>query len=374
LKKVLFLIRSLNVGGAEKQLLTLLNAIDRDQIHPILLTFYSGGELLSEFEKTQVKILSAQKNGRWDVVTFIFRLMKLIREEKPEIVMSYLVASNLMAVILKPFIKPSKIVISIRHSFIRKEDYDWLTNLLYSLENKIGGWSDLLVINSWIGAKLAVQRGLPSNKIVVIPNGIDTEKNHPDTAARIKSKQLFELREEEKVVGIIGRIDPVKDHLTFLKAARLVHQDSPDIRFLIVGSGERKLEEFLIERVEQLGLKGSVVCIPSQKDLLGVYNALDICVSSSIGEGFSNVIAEAMACEVPCVVTNVGDSEKIVGETGIVVKAGDADQLASGILKLLQLPDDQRRLIGKQARQRIISEFSVDKMVRSTVKEFEKLG
>jgi glycosyltransferase involved in cell wall biosynthesis len=210
--------------------------------------------------------------------------------------MSYLVASNLLALILKPFIKPARIAISIRHSYIRREDYDWLTALLYAIENRIAGWSDLIIINSFIGAKLAKLRGIPARKIVIIPNGIDTEKYHPDTAARIKSRQIYCPEENNRLVGIIGRIDPVKDHKTFLKAASLVIQEYPNARFLIMGSGDKKTELNLSEQVQSLGLSGSVIWIPSQKDLLGVYNALDVCVSSSIGEGFSNVVAEAMAC------------------------------------------------------------------------------
>ncbi|HEX7556226.1 MAG TPA: glycosyltransferase, partial [Leptolinea sp.] len=292
----------------------------------------------------------------------------------PDLVVSYLVAANILAIFSKPLINSAKIVISIRYSYLRKADYDWLSSFLYFLEDKISFWSDLIIINSYTGAKMAAARGIPEKKMMVIPNGIDTEQFHPDTAARIESRQLFKIRPEDKVVGIIGRIDPTKDHATFLKAASIVIYQIPETYFLIVGSGEKQFELKQKALSESLGLSNNVIWISSQKDLLGVYNTLDVCVSSSLGEGFSNVISEAMACEIPCIVTDVGDSAQIVGDSGYVVPSGDEQEMAAAILKMLQLPQEPRRKLGKLAREKIISQFSVQKMVISSMDEFEKLG
>jgi len=117
-----------------------------------------------------------------------------------------------------------------------------------------------------------------------------------------------------------------------------------------------------------------VQIIPAETNPVPIYNALDICVSSSVGEGFSNVIAEAMSCQVPCVVTEVGDSPHIVGETGYTTPAGNPNSLADAILRMAELPRDDRKNLGKMARLRIETEFSVAKMVSATSAEFDSLG
>jgi glycosyltransferase involved in cell wall biosynthesis len=153
-----------------------------------------------------------------------------------------------------------------------------------------------------------------------------------------------------------------------------VINEQPDITFLVVGDGDPTLLDRLHVMVEDLEMKDNFIWITAQKKMLGIYNSLDVCVSSSIGEGFSNVIAEAMACEIPCVVTDVGDSSRIVDETGIIVQPGDPFIMAKGILKILSLSEAERESIGRNARNRIVNEFSVEKMVASTIREIETIG
>jgi glycosyltransferase involved in cell wall biosynthesis len=374
LKKVLVLIRSLNIGGAEKQLLTLIRGIDRTKIEPVIVTFYAEGELLPEFSRQNVRVFSAEKGGRWDVIPFLSRLMKTIRTEKPDVLMTYLVAANLLGVLLKPFLQPIRVIISIRHSFVRREDYDWLSNILYSLENRLAGHADRIIVNSFTGAKMAAARGIPAEKMVVIPNGIDTDRFHSDFDSARETRKRYGLDANQAVVGIIGRLDPIKDHATLLKAFHQVLECMPKVRLVIVGSGEKLLEERLVSLTRSLGIEKNVLWIPSQNDLLGIYNMLDVCVSASIGEGFSNVISEAMACQIPCVATAVGDSVDIIGETGRIVPVGSPNVMAQAIQELLELPVEKRERLGRSARERIISQFSVEKMISATTMEIEKLG
>jgi glycosyltransferase involved in cell wall biosynthesis len=374
LKKVVFLIRSINIGGAEKQLLTLARGIDRSRIDPKIVTFYPGGDLLAEFQEADIDVISAQKKKRWDVLSFILELVQIIKKEHPDVIVCYLVAANLLGIFLKPFFSPSKIIISIRHSYINAQDYDLLTRILYFMQDSLGWISDRIIVNSYTGAKNAEKRGLPPRKMVVISNGIDIDQYQHNSDARCTTREKFGISQKSKVVGIIGRIDPVKDHASFIEAAKLVVNEHPDTIFMVVGDGDPALLRQLHARVEAIGLKDNFVWIDAQKKMLGIYNSLDVCVSSSIGEGFSNVIAEAMACEVPCVVTDVGDSSRIVGETGKIVEAKDPYIMAEGILHVLSLSDSEREILGKNARNRIVNEFSIKKMVDSTTEVIESIG
>lgn len=373
-KKVLVLIRSLNIGGAEKQLLTLMKNIDRTRIEPVIVTFYPGGDLLPEFSGCSTRVLSAQKSGRWDLFSFLSELMKIIRSENPDVVLSYLVAANLLAIFLRPFFRSARVIISIRHSFVRMEDYDWLNRILYSLENRLAGLSDRIIVNSFTGAKMAAQRGIPTEKMVVIPNGIDTVQFHPDPKSGRESRILFGLSEKDRVAGIIGRLDPIKDHTTLLEAGRIIRETVPSFKLVIIGSGDEGYAKRLKAHAQSLGMESNVIWIPSQNNLLGIYNMLDVCVSSSIGEGFSNVISEAMSCGTPCVATDVGDSSMIIEETGRLVNPGSVDEMAQAIRDILNMPANERANLGKKARERIMANFSIAKMVSATTTEIESLG
>src|SRR5262249_13039612 len=146
-------------------------------------------------------------------------------------------------------------------------------------------------------------QGFPADRMIVIPNGIDTERFRVDLDARRRVRAEWCVGEEEKLVGLVGRIDPVKDHPTFLRAAALVRRERADVRFVCVGSGQETHAQALLELAEQLGLQGRVLWTGARHDMPSVYNALDILCSASFVEGFSNSIGEAMSCGVVSVVT-----------------------------------------------------------------------
>jgi glycosyltransferase involved in cell wall biosynthesis len=374
MKKIVFLIRSLNVGGAERQLLTLVDSLDRDRFDPVIVMFYPGGTLLPEFEKRGIRVLAAGKSRRWDMVSFFSSLTKIIRAEKPDILCSYLVAANLLALVFKGYWKIPYVITSIRHSFLRKEDYDWTASFMYWVEDHLSGRADRVIINSYVGARLAEARGIPESRIVVIPNGIDTDRFIPSADLRSVTRKKLGYSSGDRVIGMVGRLDPVKDHSTFIKAASLLVTTIKNIRFLIVGDGSSDYLDRIHLEISQAGLTGVFQILPAEPDPVPVYNALDVCVSASVGEGFSNVIAEAMSCEVPCVVTDVGDSSMITGETGRIVPVGAPDKMAEAICDLVEMKAMDRKTLGNQARERIKAEFSVVKMVSATSSEFERLG
>jgi glycosyltransferase involved in cell wall biosynthesis len=154
----------------------------------------------------------------------------------------------------------------------------------------------------------------------------------------------------------------MKDHPRFLKAAGLLAKDRNDTRFVCVGDGPKEYQANLQALATSLGLGERVLWAGPREDMPAIYNALDIAVSSSYGEGLSNVIAEAMACGVPCVVTNVGDSAWLVGDTGEVIPSKDVTALRNAIEKLL----DHRPHTPAQIRQGIVDRLSISNLVVQT--------
>lgn len=207
----------------------------------------------------------------------------------------------------------------------------------------------------------------PEAKTIVIPNGIDSTFFSPDRGIGRGVRLEWAVADSEKLIGLVARLDPMKDHAVFIHAARILAKSRPKTRFVCVGDGPPVLLQRLRELCEAQGLADRVIWAGARGDMPAMYNAMDLATSASrYGEGFSNVVAEAMACGVPCVVTNVGDSAFIVGDTGVVVPPGDAAALAAAWEEFLTLTDAERLKLGESARARIRTEFGVDKLVQRT--------
>ncbi|HAA32550.1 MAG TPA: group 1 glycosyl transferase, partial [Cyanobacteria bacterium UBA8553] len=318
MNKIAFLIPSLERGGAERQLVNLVKALDKKDFDITVLCFYPDGPLEKDLEHSGVKIISLEKRGRWDIFSFLGRLIHQLKHLQPNVLHGYLSEPNLVMIFIKPFFPSIQMIWGVRASELNLSHYDWLARLLFPLECFLSRFADLIIFNSHAGRTYHLAHGFPANKAVVIPNGIDTERFKPDSEARVKIRSEWGISEETVLIGLVGRLDRMKDHPTFLKAAALLCQERQDIGFVCVGSGAQDYAQELYHLAEQLNIAEKVIWTGTRADTPAVYNALDIASSSSSSEGFANVIGEAMACGISCVVTDVGDSAWIVGDVGIV--------------------------------------------------------
>jgi len=360
--KVCFLLRSLNYGGAEQQLVLLAKGLHERGHQVVVMTFYSGGPLEMKLLEAGVRIRPLHKRGRWDVLAFLFRLVLIMREERPDILHSYLTDQNLVAILLKPLFHSGRIVWGVRCSIKDFGRREWLDGVSFKLTCWLSRFADAIIANSHAGSAHHVAMGYPAKKTVVIHNGIDTEPYHCDPKARERIRLEWGVTEHEELIGVVARLDPVKDHPTFLKAAALLSDKRRTSRFVCVGDGPAKYREELYALAKNLGLGERLLWVGNHEDMPAVYNALDISVSSSLSEGLPNVIGEAMACGVPCVVTNVGDSAWVVGDMGEVVPRKNSVALADAIQRLL----NRKTYDPAQIRRRIVDELSVNSLVTNT--------
>lgn len=366
--KLAFLVRALDIGGAQRQLMALARSLDQRVFEVTVLTLYSGGTLIHDLGGTGVRVVPLDKKHRWDVIGFFARLAKACRGLRPHILHSYLPGQNLIAMLLKPLLPQTKIVWGIRSSAYDPAARDWLSMLTIRLQALLSRFADLIIFNSDAGKRFHLARGVAASRAVVIHNGIDVVRFSPDRRGRLRLRSSWQVPEDALVIGIVGRIVPVKDHATFLQAAARLARIRPHARFACVGGGSPEYVRSLQDLAAELGLEKKVIWPGEQvEDLLDGYNAMDIYCSSSYAEGTSNVILEAMACGVPCVVTDVGDSRVIVGETGVVVPSRDPQALADGLERMARrlAREPQLRLA---ARERIVSSFSLDCLAQNTAK------
>jgi glycosyltransferase involved in cell wall biosynthesis len=366
--RIALLIDRLNVGGAERQFVVLAKALQQHGHSVVAIVFYANGPLEAELRNSGVMIRVLDKRGRWDMAGFTLRLAGLLRRERPRAVLSYSGVPNILAVALKPLLPGVKIIWGVRASNMHLHRYGWLPRTIGRIAPVFSRYADLVVANSFAGLDHAAESGYPRHKMVVIPNGIDTSRFVPSAESRTRLRRQWGVSAGDKLIGVVGRLDPMKDHRTFLDAAAILTRERDDVRFLCLGDGPAAYRRELQEAGTRLGLDGRLSWVPSQQHLMtDVYNGLDVlCSSSSYGEGFPNVLGEAMACGIPCVVTAVGDSARILGQPRFTVQAGDASALAARLNLLLDSPPDEIRRIAAAGRQRIVSEFSIVRLVRST--------
>ncbi|MEH2107241.1 glycosyltransferase [Nostoc sp.] len=366
-KKIVFLIRDLNYGGAERQLVTLVKALDKQCFDITVLCFYPSGSLSldQDLKDSGIPIICLDKQGRWHLFGFFWRLVQHLQRIHPDVLHGYVGIPNLLTIFLKPFFPSTRMVWGIRSSKVDPDFDDCLGRLLFQLECFLSHFADLIIVNSYAGRAYYLINGFPANKMTVIPNGIDIELFKPDQGARIKVRKSWGISEDTILIGLVGRLDIRKDHPTFLRAATLLCKERCDVRFVCVGSGSENYARELYELADELGISNRVIWVKARADMSAIYNALDIVVSSSYTEGFSNVIGEAMACGIPCVVTDVGDSAWIVGDLDVVVPPKNPEALKNAMKRLIET-------IGingcdrTQIRQRIIDHFSVVQLVLKT--------
>lgn len=369
--KVLFLIRSLEVGGAERQLVELVSALDKSVFDVTVATFYPGGGLEAKLAETSgVRLVSLEKRGRWSVFAFLWRLHRLIREVAPDIVHGYGAIANEIGTVAARMVG-ARSVWGLRHSNMVFPRQLWPLAVLF----RLGGWfsrfPDLIIVNSWNGRDYHVAHGFRSRKMVVIPNGVDTAHYDFDGVGRDRVRAEWGVRPTEFLVGIVGRLNFMKDHTTFLQAASLVAQVRPDVRFVCVGETSLIAGPSLRVSPEDLGIADRLVWAGGRGDMPAVYSALDVLALSSISEGCPNVVLEAMACGRMCVVTDVGDARRIVGDLGIVVPPGRPDLLAEGLLQALAQGAGEGLAEGR--RRRMVEEYGLDRLARVTAEHLKGL-
>jgi glycosyltransferase involved in cell wall biosynthesis len=334
--RIVFLTRSLDYGGAERQLVTLAKGLRKRGHRTVVAVFYRGGELEPDLQRAGVPVMVLDKRGRWDSLGFLWRLIRFVRREKPQVVHGYLIFPNVLAVLLRLVFPGIRAFWGLRDSVLDRSHYDWLERFLYRVERSLSRFADMIIVNSRAGFGYAVAHGFPREKLFVISNGIDTEYFRRDEEAGRELRVAWCVNNSEILIGLVGRLDRMKDHPTFLEAAAALARAHDDLRFVCVGDGPSGYKQELLRQSERLELTKRILWAGARRDMPAVYSALDINVSSSYGEGFPNVIGEAMACGVSCVVTDVGDSAWIVGDEGEVAPPKDARALEAAIERSIQ--------------------------------------
>jgi glycosyltransferase involved in cell wall biosynthesis len=252
-----------------------------------------------------------------------------------------------------------KVIWSIRHAMHSLGDNKATTALAIRIGARLSRSADCIIYNSRTSARQHTDYGYDASRAIVIPNGFDTARFRPSAENRASWRKRLGVSDDTVVIARVGRLHPVKDHPTFLAAARRVAQSAKNVAFALVGNELTEANLAFGAVLRDMHIGAPVHLLGMQRDTATLYPAFDIVCSSSRSEAFPNVIGESMSCSVPCVVTDVGDSRWIVGETGVAVPPRDPELLAKGLLELIQAGARTRAELGARGRERIVRDFSL---------------
>jgi len=367
--KLILSIRSLDIGGAERQFIELVKHIDKSKFDVTVCSMYGGVQenIVKNIEK--IKYINLAKKGRFDIYFFSKKYKKLIKDTQPDIIYSFMGEANIFSYFLKN--RDTKVVWGFRASNMDLKNYGVVSRILFYIQKIFSKKVDLIISNSQASINYHKSMGFDMSRAVVIYNGIDTDRFAPSKEYREEFFNRYKIPKNYIIIGLVARVDPMKGYIYFAKSVKKLVQKYSNIIFVAVGNGDSNIKNECNKIIGNEVLNRRFFWLSPIKDVEVIYNGIDILVSSSIyGEGFSNSIAEAMSCATPCVVTDVGDSAIIVGDCGVVVKPDSVKELVRGIEELLQR---DLKKFSRCSRERIVKNFSIDNMIKKTETELLEL-
>jgi len=369
--RVTFIITGLEEGGAEVMLYRLLGAIDQSRFEPIVISLMAKDTRIgSLIEQSGIMVHTLGIHHGQLSARAMLRLISLVRSLQPDIIQGYMYHGNLAAS-LTGLLANYKIPVlwNIHHVPYNLKDEKMGTALIIRMGKIFAHWVKRIIYVSRESSTRHESLGYPSKLTKVIPNGFDCAVFKPSSMARTELRGTLGVSENDILIGLIGRYHPMKDHANFINAAGILVKKYANVYFLLAGREVDEKNKEIDRLVQQNKLCDRVHLLGVRNDIPQINASLDISSSSSFSEAFPLVVGEAMACGVPCVVTDVGDSAWVVGDTGKVVPPRDAEALAEAWSFLIEQGPEERNRLGNKARQRILENFTLDKIVQ----EYEML-
>ncbi|MFA6216035.1 MAG: glycosyltransferase [Candidatus Omnitrophota bacterium] len=358
---LLFLNYSFDIGGIETLILAMCRSLDKSRFNISVCSFKEKNFLKNEFEQLGIAFYQEKKQEGIDL-KLIIKLSKLFKDQNIDIVHSHNAAQWFYAVLACIGLKKTKIIHT-QHSTLRPEEF----KLIYFLRYLAIRTTAVVCVVKNVAEYLLVKAKVNAKKIKVVYNGIDTKK-YSNEAALKPDKTVFGIPSVCRVIGNIARLAPVKDHKTLMDGFKIAFSQLPDIRLLLIGNGP--MMEELKQYARQLNIEKEVIFLGDRRDIPELLRILDIFILSSLSEGLSITLLEAMSAALPIIATEVGGNPEVIAnsKTGLLIPSRSPDKLAQAIIWMLQNHQESITM-GRRALQVVIEQFSIEKMTS----EYEKL-
>lgn len=363
--RVCHVITGLSTGGAEMMLLKLVTTQPNDPAHTLVISLLDEGTIGPRLAQAGITVRTLGMQRARPTLGSLMALRRAIAEFRPDLVQGWMYHGNLAASLANRLAGSQvPVVWNIRQTVYRLEDNSRATSLLIRAGAMLSRRPRAIVYNSRTSRDQHRVLGYHEERSLVIPNGFDLTRFSPNTTSRAAVRRELGLADETPLIGLVARYDPMKDFPTALRAMADVVHSRPDAHLVAAGRDVTPGNAELVALVRDLGIAANVSFAGEVADTPRLMAALDVyCSSSAWGEGFPNVIGEAMACGVSCVATDVGDTRYIVGDTGEVVPPRDSSSLGEALTRALQMSEEEHARIGAAARARIAAHFSLSDVV-----------
>jgi glycosyltransferase involved in cell wall biosynthesis len=362
--KVTHIITGLDADGAETVLHRLTSRMDPDCFQNEVISLIEMGPMAERLRASGLRVRALNMRRGVPNPYHLLRLVRWLKDSRPNVVQTWMYHANLLGGIAARVAGKTPVIWGIHHTNLEPSQNKRLTIWTARMCARISATIPQRIVCCSEASREAHERfGYAQQKMEVIPNGFDLEEFHPNPEARSSMRKELGIAEEAPLVGMAGRFHVQKDHRNLVAAAALFHARVPGAHFVLCGKGVDRDNAELRGWIASAGLVQAFHLLGSRADMPRFFAALDVATSSSLSEAFPMALGEAMACGIPCVVTDVGDSAAIVGDTGRVVPAGDPVALAGAWRELLAKDPLARRQMGQAARNRVEQKFSLDTIV-----------
>ena len=372
--RIAIIITGLEANGAELMLLKLLERIDRSLFSVCVISLTTIGDVGPKLKALGVSVEAMGFRPNFGAILTFIRLVRRLSIISPDVLHTWMYHADLIGGIAGKIVGIRRIAWSIRHTDLSSSGNKKSTLLVAKLCSLLSRWlPDVITVNSNVSRLAHIAYGYSAGKMFFIPNGFNLDQFRPCEEARRNVRIELNVDQKTELVGVVGRYHLQKNQIGFVQVMSRLHALRPDVHFVFIGVEMDSGNIGFTDAIREVGVEHLCHLLGSRNDMPRLISALDLLALPSLGEAFPNVVGEAMSCEVPCVVTNVGDSGYILGECGRVVPNGAMDALANAICELLSLPVNERARLGKLARLRVQTNFEISAIVNQYEAFYSKM-
>lgn len=360
--KVAHISTGLETGGAEVQLLRLLAAFDKNKFEMMVIGLDRDSYLGDRMRELGLPVyaLDVKKNP-----FAIFKAYTLLKAFNTDVIHGTMYEGGVVASICRNFLPKKPPVIWTSHEPLEHYDKEPLRKRLQlRLWGLMSKMPECMMYVSHLNKQQHLAWGFNNDKALVIPNGVDTSRFAPNKAAGEKIRERLGIKKDAFVIGKIARFHRQKNHRGFLHSAALLSKQHPQVEYMLVGTNVDENNKELTALIETLGLTAKVHLLGNREDIPAIVNAFDLATLTSFGEAFPLTLGEAMVSAVPCVATDVGDNDFIIGDTGLVTPTRDDQAMANAWQQMLEMDSADYAALGTAARQRALDKFTLEQQVK----------
>ena len=372
--KLAHITTGLETGGAEVQLLRLLTDIDKSKFEMIVISLHRETYLADRIRELGLTVHSLELKKNPLNVRKAYSILKAFN---PDVIHGTMYEGGVIGTLFNKFLPKKPPVIWTVHEPLEHYDKEPIRKRLqlrtWGLISKLPA---CMMYVSTLNKDQHINWGFNNDKATVIPNGVDTSKCFPNKSAGLKVRESLNIPQDAFVIGKIARFHRQKNHIGFLHSAAILAEQEPCVHFVLVGTNVDENNQELSALIRKLGIQDRVHMLGNREDIPDVVNAFDLATLTSFGEAFPLTLGEAMVSGVPCVATDVGDNDYIIGDTGIITPVDDNHAMASAwkkmVTKAKETPDKYLEL-GQKARQRTLDNFTLEQQVRQHEELYTRL-